>query len=101
MLSERERRALQEIEQRTSDEDPRFAASMQRPLSDRAYRWGHLGYDAIIVIAALSAALCLELSANGAGLAVAALAAVTFHLRTQRFPPQTSRWRSRHRRTNW
>jgi hypothetical protein len=38
MLSERERRALQEIEQQISAEDARFAASMQRPLWDRHYR---------------------------------------------------------------
>jgi hypothetical protein len=43
MLSERERRVLQEIEQMISGEDPRFAASMQRTLSDRDYRWGYGG----------------------------------------------------------
>ena len=43
MLSKRERRVLQEIEQMISGEDPRFAASMQRTLSDRDYRWGYGG----------------------------------------------------------
>jgi hypothetical protein len=43
MLSERERRVLQEIEQQISGEDPRFAASMQRSLSDRECLWGYRG----------------------------------------------------------
>jgi O-antigen ligase len=101
MLSERERRTFEEIERQIVDADPRFAASMQRLLSGRAERWACRGYDTIIVVAALSAVLCLALSSGGAGLVALVLAAVTFYLRPRRGPLPIvrrggrRRWRSR------
>jgi hypothetical protein len=99
VLSERELRALQQIEQRVAETDPRFAASMQRPMPARGDRLAR-PYHAIIVVAALSAVLCLELSLNGAAFVAAVLAAVTFYLRPRRLPTRTGRWLSRRRRTS-
>jgi hypothetical protein len=98
MLSERERRALQEIEHRVAETDPRFAAAMRRPMPAREYRAAH-PYDAVIVVAVLSAVLCLELSVNGAAVVAAVLAAVTFFLRPRHRPARTGRWLLRCRRT--
>ena len=98
MLSEREIRALQKIEQQISEEDPRFAATMRRPLPSRRYRLV-FPYDAIIVVAALSAVLCLALSAVGSGVVAALLAAATFYLRPRHFSPRAGRSSSRHHRT--
>jgi hypothetical protein len=53
MLSEWERRTLQEIEQQISRETPWFEASMQSLLSDPAHKWANRGYDTIIMVAAL------------------------------------------------
>jgi hypothetical protein len=98
MLSEWERRALQEIEQQISEETPWFEASLQRLLSDRAHKWVRRGYDTIIMVGALSAVLCLALSLVGAGVLATLLAAVTLYLRRRRFPPQIGRWRCRRHR---
>ncbi|MCU1660984.1 MAG: hypothetical protein QOI36_1932 [Pseudonocardiales bacterium] len=98
MLTGRERRALQRIEQQILGDDPQFAASMKHP-SNRSDRWGRRGYDAIIAVAALSAMLCLALSLVGAGVVAALLAAATFYRRPRHRPPRTDRWRSRRRRT--
>lgn len=98
-MSGREERALDEIEQQLASEDPRFAASMRRTPTKGAYRRHQRGYDAIIVIAALSAALCWGLSATGAGLTAAVLALLTFYLRPRRSRPSTKR--RRQRRSGW
>jgi hypothetical protein len=96
VLTERERRALQEIERQILADDPQFAASMQHP-SNRADRWGRCGYDAIIAVAALSAMLCLVLSLVGAGVVAALLAAATSYLRPRHRPPRPDQWRWRRR----
>jgi hypothetical protein len=96
VLTERERRALQEIEQQILGDYPQLAASMQHP-SNRADRWGRRGYDAIIAVAALSAMLCLALSLVGAGVVAALLAAATSYLRPRHRPPPADQWRSRRR----
>lgn len=58
MLSERDRRALEEIELHLAVEDPGFAASMERPRPNRADRWTRRGYDVFIVLGAATAVLC-------------------------------------------
>jgi O-antigen ligase len=76
----------QEIERQIVGEDPRFAASMRGLLSGRTERWVCRGYDVIIVVAALTAVLCLALSSGGPALVAILLAGVTFHLRPRRRP---------------
>ncbi len=96
MLSEREQQAIDEIEQQISEQDPRFVASMQRLLPGRVGRWTRRGYDAVIVVAALSALLCLTLSVPGAALTAVLLAVVTGYLRLRGYPSCTGRrWRRR------
>ncbi|MEN3301501.1 MAG: hypothetical protein V7633_3559 [Pseudonocardia sp.] len=98
MLSEREHRVLREIEHRVAETDPRFAASMRRSISARRRR-AALPYDAVVVVAVLSAVLCLELSVNGAAVVAAVLAVVMFFLRPRRRPARTDRWLLQCRRT--
>lgn len=86
MLSEPERCTFREIERRLVGEDPRFAASMRRLLSGRTEWWVCLGYELIIVVAALTAVLCLGLAAGGPALVAIALAGATFQLRARRGP---------------
>jgi hypothetical protein len=95
MLSERERRTFLEIEQQILGEDPRFVASMRRLLSGRGDRRTCLVYDVIIVVAAVSAVLCLTLSSPGAGFVAGGLAAVTLHCRPGRAPWPRARRRPR------
>jgi hypothetical protein len=94
MLSERDRRALDEIERQIAGDDPRFAASMQRAVPDRI-GWTHPGYDVIIVLAAVTAALCFVLLLVGAGVVAVLLVAATCYLRPQPLPPLTGRWLTR------
>ena len=81
MLSERDRRALDAIERRTADEDPRFAASMRRDRLTWADRCRRHGHDAIIVIAAATAVLCFALTLVDAGVLAVAVVVATWHLR--------------------
>ena len=61
MLSERDRRALEAIELQLAVQDPDFAASMGSARPDRAGRWLRRGYDAFILLGAVTAALCFVL----------------------------------------
>jgi hypothetical protein len=83
MLSEWERRTLQEIEQQISRETPWFQASMQPLLSDCEQ---------------VGPTRRFALSSVGAGVLATLLAAVTFSQRRRRFPPRTGRSRSRRHR---
>jgi Protein of unknown function (DUF3040) len=94
MLSERERQALDAIEQRIAADDPRFAALMHR-LPGRAGRWTRCAHDVVVVVAALSAALCLLLSSPGPGLVALLLATVAFRCRPGEPTPRRPRWRGR------
>lgn len=105
MLSERDRRALDAIERRTADEDPRFAASMRRNRLTWDDRWGRHGHDTIIVVAAATAALCFALTLAGAGVLAVAVVVATWHLRPGYLGPWPSPWPRRRRaglrRTDW
>lgn len=83
MLSERERRTFQEIEQQIVG-DPRFVVQMQRLLSGRADWRTRLIHDATLVLAALSAVLCAVLSLPGPALVTAVLAAGAWYIRPVR-----------------
>ncbi|MBW0108591.1 DUF3040 domain-containing protein [Pseudonocardia sp. KRD-182] len=80
MLSDRERRVLQEVERGIAEEDPKLAARLRRWPSNRARRLG----DAVIVLAAGTAVLCLVLSAVLAGLVAGTLAVVLVVRRRRR-----------------
>jgi Protein of unknown function (DUF3040) len=100
MLSERDRRALDEIEQQITRADPRFAASMQRATPTRTDRWTRHGYDVTIMLGAVTAALCFVLLLICAGVVAVMLVAATFLLRPKHLTPRTDRWRARLRRTD-
>ena len=74
MLSEREARALRQIEQQLADDDPRLAARMSRELPGRPSRWPRILQNALIAAVLLSAVVCLAVGAVGAGLAAALFA---------------------------
>jgi hypothetical protein len=101
VLSEQDRRALDAIERRTADEDPQFAASMRHARPTWADRWARHGYDAIIVLAAATAALCFALALACAGMLAVAVVVATRHLRPGYLRPWFSRRRAGLRRTDW
>lgn len=101
MLSERDRRTLDAIERRTAEEDPRFAASMRRDRPTWADRWARHGYDAIIVVAAATAALCFTLTLVCAGVLAVAVVVATWNLRPGYLRPWFGRRRAGLRRTDW
>jgi DUF3040 family protein len=86
MLSEREQHVLSEIEQQIRGEDPQLAAAVQGLVPPRPARWVRLGHDVVILVALLSAALCLALSLSGATASAALLAAAAFYLHPDRAP---------------
>jgi hypothetical protein len=88
MLSNWERRALEDIARHLAEEDPAFAAAMSRafPLSKHTH-------DVTVVIAALLATLCLALTAVGPGLVAALFAATVFLVRRVQFPVRTGQRR--------
>jgi Flp pilus assembly protein TadB len=92
MLSEREKQTFREIEQHILRDDPRFGAVVRRLLSGRADRWVGRLYDVIIVVAVLSAVLCLVLSSAGAAVVAVLLAAALFYCRPRRWPSRSGRW---------
>ena len=87
MLSERERRALREIEVQIAGQDPGFAASMQHGLPNRADRWTRRGYDAIIVLGAATAVLCFVLLLICAAVVALLVVATSCHLRARLLRP--------------
>lgn len=90
MLSGQEERAFTEIAEQIAADDPRFATSLRHLQARRPGR----AHDAVIVVAAASAVLCLLLSLALPTLTVAALAFATYHCR----PPRPARRRRRSRR---
>lgn len=81
MLSEREQQAISEIERHIAAEDPRFVASMRRLSPPRTGPRTRRLHTAVILVAAVSAALCFALAAGGAGVVATLLAIVFHHLR--------------------
>ncbi|MFC4943645.1 DUF3040 domain-containing protein [Pseudonocardia sp. GCM10023141] len=85
MLSEPDRSALHDIEQRLEREDAALAAVLRR--HGRAETWARHRHDITIAVSTVLALVCLFLpGATGAGLLAAALAAITFLIRRVRFP---------------
>jgi hypothetical protein len=74
VLSEREARALRQIEQLLAADDPRLAARMSRELPGRPSRWLRKVQNVVIAAVLLSAVVCLAVGAVGAGLAAALFA---------------------------
>jgi len=93
VLSESERRRLDDIARRLTASDPDFVAWMT------AQRTNHLGipgrcYTIVIALSVVSAMICLALNHAGTGPAAVpalALAAGAFFLRHRRFPTASSR----------
>ncbi len=74
VLSEREARALRQIEQQLAADAPRLAARMSRELPGKPSRWPWKLQNAVITAVLLSAVVCLAVGAVGAGLATALFA---------------------------
>ena len=74
MLSEREARALRQIEQQLAADDPRLAARLSRALPVQPSVWPQKFQNLLITAVLLSAVLCLAVGAVGAGLAAALFA---------------------------
>lgn len=95
MLSEREARALRQIEQQLAADAPRLAARMSRELPDTS-RWPRRFQDAGIAAVLLLAVVCLAVGAVAAGLAVAmfggALVWARRSLARGVVPPPRRRW---------
>jgi hypothetical protein len=97
VLSEREARALRQIEQQLAADAPRLAARMSRELPGKPSQWPSRLQNAAIAAVLLAAVVCLAVGAVGAGLAAALYACVLVWAR--RFlaggvgPMPTRRWR--------
>lgn len=86
MLSESERRALDEIELTLASNDPSFAQMLGDPATSRASRRARLVYDAVAVFSMLLGVGCVALGQIGAGLVAMIFAAVVVMARRARFP---------------
>ncbi len=89
---------LAHVEAQLCDDDPELAVALlrMRPPSG-GIRWTRIGYDLVVIVAGLEAAVCLLLYHTGsgpAGLLAAEFALLTAALRERRFP---LRRRRRHR----
>ena len=91
MLSERDRRALDEIERPIARQDPRFAASMQRALPTRSERWARLGYDTTIALGVATALLCFVLLLICAAVVAVLIAGTAWYLRATLLPARPPR----------
>jgi disulfide bond formation protein DsbB len=86
VLSERDRRALEEIELHLAVQDPGFAASMEHPRPDLVDRWTRCGYDAFIVLGAATAVLCFVLLLICAAVVALLVVGASCHLRENTLP---------------
>ncbi|GAA5173044.1 hypothetical protein GCM10023321_73820 [Pseudonocardia eucalypti] len=86
MLSERERQVLGEIERTVTASDPALASLLGASRPPRAFNWNRIAYDAVTVLAVLSAMLCIALGAFGAGMVATLFAMVVLSVRRLRFP---------------
>lgn len=97
MLSRHYRQVLRRIERQMALEDPELDALLRTGLSPRR-RLERLAFDLVAGASALSAALCLALSADGsaaAGFGAALFAGLTYWERRRRFqrpPPSSGAW---------
>jgi hypothetical protein len=74
VLSEREARALRQIEQQLAADEPRLAPRMSRALPGPPSRWLRNLQIPVIAAVLVSAVVCLAVGAVGAGLAAALFA---------------------------
>lgn len=74
MLSEREVRALRQIEQQLAADAPRLAARMSRELPGKPSRWPWKLQNAVIAGVLLTTVVCLAVGAVAAGLMAALFA---------------------------
>lgn len=98
MFSERERRALEEIELRLARESPRLAAELRHPPRRARRQWSRLGLDLAISFSVLLAVLCFVLSTAttvGAAFVVAGLAVLLAVVRNHQHPYSRRRRRPR------
>lgn len=86
MLSERERRALEEIEREVAAEDPRLAASLRTSRREAAYSQDRWPYTAAVVAAWALVVSCLLLGLPAAMFGAAALAMLAVAVRQWQFP---------------
>jgi hypothetical protein len=86
MLSDEERRALQEIELMASAADPGFAALLSPGSSSRVMRRTRIVYDAVAALSVVLALVCLPLGAVGGGFTALLFAMVVITVRRRRFP---------------
>lgn len=93
MLSERERRTLEDLERCTAAEDPRFAAAMLGARPTQADRWARRGCAAVIVLGVATAALCFALLLIGPGLVAVLIVVAARYLRRASSPVPPSRRR--------
>jgi hypothetical protein len=68
VLSEREAKALRQIEQKLTADAPGLAARMSRELPGKPSRWPRKFQNAVVAAVLLSAVVCLAVGAVGAGL---------------------------------
>ena len=86
MLSEREIHALRQIEQSIRADAPDLAGSLTRMEPDQG--WSRRRHDAVVVLSALSALLCIVVGAPGSGMIALMLCAAVVCVRRWRFPQQ-------------
>jgi hypothetical protein len=86
MLSEPERRALEEIEFTLTTNDPMFAERLGNLRASRIKRRVKLVYDAVAVFSLLLGIGCIVLGTAGAGMVALCFAVVVVVARRMRFP---------------
>jgi hypothetical protein len=89
MLSERERRALLEIEQTMRAEEPDLAGSLTH--MDPDPRRPRRRLDAVVLLSAATALLCLCVGAVGSGMLTVVFGTIVLGIRWWRFPPRSTR----------
>jgi hypothetical protein len=85
VLSERERRALHEIEQAMISEAPGLAGALTQMGPDP--RWSRRRHDLTLLSFGMAALLCLVVGATAAGLTALLFGAAVLAIRWRRFPP--------------
>lgn len=86
MLSEQEIQALQQIERTMRADAPDLAGALTRMEPDQA--WSRRRHDAVVVLSALSALLCVVVGVPGSALIALTLCAAVVGVRRWRFPQQ-------------
>jgi len=86
MLSEREIMALRQIERSMREDAPDLAGALTRMEPHQA--WSRRRHDAVVVLSALSALLCIVVGVPGSALVALMLCAAVVGVRRWRFPQQ-------------